>query len=112
MANQNQINQLMKQMQQMQTDIADRQAALANTEVEGSAGGGAVTVTATASGSIRAVRIDPSVLDAAEVDLLEDLIVAATNAALQQAAAQRDQQMSEATAGLNLGGLGLPPGLL
>ncbi|MGB2757054.1 MAG: YbaB/EbfC family nucleoid-associated protein [Acidimicrobiia bacterium] len=112
MANQNQISQLMQQMQQMQDDLAATQASLAVSEVEGTAGGGAVRVRATAAGELRAVSIRADVVNADEIDLLEDLVLAAVNDALAQAHAQREHQMGAVTAGLNLGDLGLPQGLI
>ena len=112
MENQNQISQLMQQMQQMQEDLAATLAAIANAEVEGSAGGGAVTVRASAAGHLRSVSIATDVVNADEIDLLEDLVLTAVNDALAKAEAHRETQMGAVTGGLDLGALGLPPGVL
>lgn len=75
MSNQNHISQLMQQMQQMQDGTAVAQAALAAAEVEGSAGGGAVTVRAAPPGKLQSVSISREVVNPEEGDLLEDLVL-------------------------------------
>lgn len=112
MSNQNHISQLMQQMKQMQDDLAATQAALASAEVAGSAGGGAVTVRASAAGHVQSVSISSDVVNTEEIDLLEDLVLTAVNDALARAAAHREEQMGAVTSGLDLGALGLPPGIL
>ncbi len=76
---------LMRQMQRMQQDMADAQAALATELVEGSAGGGMVKATASGSGELRSVSIAPEVVDPDDVEMLEDLVVAAVTEALRAA---------------------------
>ena len=71
------LQQLMKQAQKMQQQLAEAQAELADAEVTGTAGGGLVTVTMTASGDVRSVSIDPKVVDPEDVETLQDLIVGA-----------------------------------
>ena len=97
---------MMRQMQQMQQRLAKMQEELANTTVEGSAGGGAVTVTMTGQQKVEAVTIDPSVIDPDEVEMLQDLMVAAFNEAQTKA-----QQLAETRLGGLTGGLKIP-GLL
>ncbi|MCK6450468.1 MAG: YbaB/EbfC family nucleoid-associated protein [Alphaproteobacteria bacterium] len=97
---------MMKQAQEMQAKMGELQARLEQVEVTGAAGGGMVTVTMTAKGAMRRVRIDPSLVQPAEVGVLEDLIVAASN----DARAKAETLMQEETRKL-LGGLQLPAGM-
>ena len=71
-------SQLMKQVQQMQVEMAKAQESLAAERVEGTAGGGAVTASVTGSGDLVSVKLSPDVVDPADVEMLEDLIVAAS----------------------------------
>jgi DNA-binding YbaB/EbfC family protein len=96
---------MMKQVQAMQAKFAEMQAEMERTEVEGSAGGGMVTVVATAKGDVRSVRIDPSLMREGEAEILEDLIVAALTDVKGKAAALLEERMKAIT-----GGLPLPPG--
>ncbi len=98
------IAQLMQQAQRVQDNLKRVQADLASLEVVGQSGGGKVTVTLTGKFDCRRVRIDPSVLD--DADMLEDLVVAAINDAVAHANAEAARRTSEATAGMPL-----PPGL-
>jgi nucleoid-associated protein EbfC len=79
------INQIFQQAQQIQEQLRKAQEALAQKQVVGDAGGGMVTVTATGRGEVLRVQIDPRVVDKSEVPMLEDLVLAATNAALANA---------------------------
>ena len=97
---------LMRQMQHMQEDMASAQAALAAQTVEGSAGGGMVKATATGSGELRAVSIDAEVVDPEDVEMLEDLVVAAVSEALRAAQELQTTTMGSVTGGLDLGSLG------
>ncbi|WP_432787245.1 YbaB/EbfC family nucleoid-associated protein [Oligella sp. MSHR50489EDL] len=101
----NQLAGLMKQAQKMQEDVKKAQEALANIEVEGTAGGGLVKVTMTCRNDVRRVAIDPSLLED-DKDMLEDLTAAAFNDALRKAQAMADEKMAEATAGMPM-----PPGM-
>jgi DNA-binding YbaB/EbfC family protein len=96
---------LMKQAQQMQANMKKAQAELATVEVEGQAGSGMVKVTMTCAHEVRRVSLADSLL-ADDKEMLEDLIAAAMNDAVKQAAAVSQQRMSGFTAGMNL-----PPGL-
>src|SRR5919206_1904671 len=97
---------IMKQAQAMQQKMEEMQAELERVEVEGSSGGGMVTVTMTAKGALKTVSIDPSVLNPDEKEIVEDLIVAAANDARSKAERMMQQRMEEVTKGLPL-----PPGL-
>ena len=96
---------LMKQAQQMQANMKKAQAELATIEVEGQAGSGMVKVTMTCAHDVRRVSLDDSLLSD-DKEMLEDLIAAAMNDAVKQAAAVSQQKMSGFTAGMNL-----PPGM-
>ncbi len=100
------LGAMMKQAQEMQAKMAEMQERLANTEIEGSSGGGLVRVTLTGKSQVRKVKIDPSLIADGDVDVLEDLVVAAFNDARGKIEAMLAEQMSELT-----GGLPMPPGL-
>lgn len=100
------MQNLMKQAQQMQQQMAQAQARLAEAEVEGSAGGGLVRATCTGSGELSAVVIDRSVVDPDDVETLQDLVVAAVRDAHRAAAELAQTEMGPLAGGL--GGLGLP----
>jgi nucleoid-associated protein EbfC len=105
------MQQMLKQVQKMQHDMELAQEALANETVEASAGGGMVTVAVTGSLEVRSVRIDPAAVDPDDVDMLCDLVLAATNEALRSAQELAASRMGAVTGGLDpgsLGGLGLP----
>jgi nucleoid-associated protein EbfC len=97
------MNQLLQQAQQMQAQMAQAQAELANETVEASAGGGLVTVKATGAGELKEIRIDPKAIDPDDPELLEDTVLAAVNEALRSA-----QALAQSKLGGSLGGLGLP----
>lgn len=103
------IGQLMKQAQQMQTKMTELQEKLAEITVEGTAGGGLVTATTTCKNEIKGLKIDPSLVDPQELDVLEDLIVAALNDARQKAETKASEEMNAITGGMKLpGGMDLP----
>jgi hypothetical protein len=97
---------LMKQAAQLQSKMQAMQAELDQIEVEGTGGGGMVTVTLTAKGDLKNVRIDNTLLKASEKEILEDLLVAAHGDARRKAEAVLQEKMKAVT-----GGLPLPPGL-
>lgn len=99
------LGQMMKQAQQMQTKLAEMQAKLGETEVQGAAGGGMVAVTLNAKGDLRKIKIDPKAVDPSDVEVLEDLVVAAFNDAKAKAEALMQGEMAKLT-----GGMQLPPG--
>ncbi|MBL6456999.1 YbaB/EbfC family nucleoid-associated protein [Belnapia sp. T6] len=103
------LGNMLKQAQQMQSRMAEMQAKLDATTVDGAAGAGMVTVTLTGKGDLKRVSIDPSLMVADEREVLEDLLVAAHADAKQKVEAMMAEEMQKATAGLNLPG-GLPGG--
>ena len=100
---------MMRQMQKMQERLARAQEQLSNTSVEGSAGGGAVTVAVTGSLRVQSVKIAPEVVDPGDVEMLEDLVTAALNEALEKVQALQAESMAGLTGGLRLPG-GFGPG--
>ncbi len=99
------LGQMMKQAQQMQEKLAEMQGRLNDLEVTGAAGGGMVQVTLTGKGDLRKVKIDPKAVDPEDVEVLEDLIVAAFNDAKSKSETMMQEEMGKLTGGLNL-----PPG--
>ena len=103
---------IMQQAQKMQEQLIAAQAELAAAEVTGQAGNGLVQVTMTAAGDVRAVRIDPKVVDPDDVDTLQDLVVGALHDAARAAQQLQAEKMGPLAGGLggggDLGGLGLP----
>ena len=104
------MNQMLKQVQQMQAEMAKAQEELKNETVEASAGGGTVTVVMTGELKVAEVRIDPEAVDPDDVELLQDLVLAAFNEALRSAQELQTRKLGAATGGLGdlAGGLGLP----
>lgn len=103
------LGQLMKQAQAMQQKMAEMQAQLEAVEMTGVAGGGMVELTLNGKGDVKRVKIDKAVADPAEVEVLEDLIVAAFNDARAKVNAHAEAEMQKLTGGLALpGGLKLP----
>jgi DNA-binding YbaB/EbfC family protein len=100
------IGKLMKQAQRMQQQMEEVQAELAKRTVEVSSGGGAVKVTVKCDGTVASIKIDPQALNPADAQLLEDMIMTATNNALHQAKEISNAEMGKVTSGL--AGLGLP----
>jgi nucleoid-associated protein EbfC len=96
---------MMKQVQRMQADMAKMQEDLANEVVEASAGGGMVTVQVTGSVEIKSIKIDRAAVDPEDVEMLEDMIMAATNEALRSAQELANKKLGGITAGLNIPGL-------
>ncbi|HOQ06950.1 MAG TPA: YbaB/EbfC family nucleoid-associated protein [Clostridiales bacterium] len=99
------MNNLMKQAQKMQRDMEKLQAELQEREVDATAGGGAVRVVATGKKEIKEITIDPDVVDPDDVEMLQDLILAAVNEALRKAEEMVSAEMAKLTGGLGLGGL-------
>lgn len=97
---------LMKQAQAMQQKLADAQSELDDMEVDGAAGGGAVTVRMTAKGAMRGINIDASLLNADEKEIVEDLVIAAVNDARAKGEKLVQERMQDLTKGLPI-----PPGL-
>ena len=100
------LGNMLKEAQKLQSKMADMQAKLAETELSGAAGGGMVSVTVNGKGEMRSIKIDPSLADPTEIEVLEDLIVAAFNDAKGRLEAHLQEEMGKVT-----GGLSLPPGM-
>ena len=100
------LGQMMKQAQEMQARMAEMQAKLDQVEVTGAAGGGLISVTLNGKGELKRIKIDPSLVDRDEVEVLEDLIVAAFNDGKSKVEAHCAEEMAKLT-----GGLKLPPGM-
>ncbi|GIX08761.1 YbaB/EbfC family nucleoid-associated protein [Elioraea sp.] len=100
------LGQMMKQAQAMQSRMEEMQARLGTLEVEGSAGGGMVRVTMSGKAEVKRVKIDRALADPNEVEVLEDLVVAAIADAKGKAEALVAEEMAKVTSGLQL-----PPGL-
>ena len=99
------LGQMMKQVQEMQSRMAEMQGKLEDLEMPGSSGGGMVQVILNGKGIVKALKIDPKLVNPAETDVLEDLIVAAVNDAKAKLDDKLQGEMSKFT-----GGLPLPPG--
>ncbi|MEV4626378.1 YbaB/EbfC family nucleoid-associated protein [Micromonospora sp. NPDC049523] len=100
------MQQMLKQAQKMQQQLAVAQAELAEAELTGTAGGGLVTVTITGAGEITAIKIDPKAVDPEDVETLEDLVLAAVHNASEAVRKLTEEKMGPVTGGM--GGLGLP----
>ena len=99
------IGKLMKQAARMQQEMEKTQSALSARTVEATSGGGAVKVTAKCDGSLASIKIDPAALNPADAQLLEDMILTATNQALTQAKDISNAEMGKITQGMNLPGM-------
>ncbi len=102
------LNQLLKQAQQMQAEMAKAQEELKNETVEASAGGGMVKVTMTGDMQLREITISPEAIDPEDPDLLQDMVTAAVNEALRSAQELAANRMGGVTGGLGGGMPGLP----
>lgn len=100
---------MLKQVQKMQADMAKAQEELKTKTVEATAGGGVITVVANGSQEIVAIKIKPEAVDPDDIEMLEDLVVAAVNEALRKAQDLVAQEMQKITGGLNIPGM--PTGL-
>ena len=98
------MNNMMKQVQKMQREMAKLQEEVEQRTVEASAGGGVVTVLASGKKEIISITIKPEVIDPDDVEMLQDLITAAVNEAIRQADEMISREMSKITGGLNLPG--------
>ena len=103
------MGQIMKQAQKFQTKMAKLQEELIDKTVDASAGGGMVTVVANGGQDVLSIRIDPEVVDPEDVEMLQDLIMAAVNDALNKAKAMMNEEMGQLTKGMNIPGM---PGMM
>ena len=104
------MKKLMQQAQKMQTDAAKLQEDLEAARITGDAGGGMVTATVNGHGHLVEIKINPIVVDPADVEMLEDLVITAANEASSRAKAQQEERMQEITGAM--GDIPLPPGLI
>lgn len=100
------LGNLMKEAQKMQAEMAKMQEAAKQKTVEASSGGGMVTVVASGAGEIVSIHIDKEVVNADDVEMLQDLVIAACNEALRRASDMVNEEMSKLTGGLQIPGLG------
>lgn len=96
---------LMKQANQMQSRMKKAQEELATHEFPGTAGGGAVTAVATGDGKIKSITINPDVVKSGDIEMLQDLVLAATNDAIKVAKETSAKEMEKITGGINIPGL-------
>jgi DNA-binding YbaB/EbfC family protein len=101
------MNQMMKKVQKLQAEMAKTQEELKKRTLESTAGGGAVKVVITGEKQLQSIKIDPGAVDPEDVEMLEDLVLAAVNEALKKVDDMTNQEMGKLTGGLNL-----PPGML
>ncbi len=101
----NMLGDLVGQVTQMQTSIQEARQQLRSKTVQGQAGGGIVTVTANGGGEVVRIEIDPVAVDPRDIPMLEDLITAATNAALTEARQMLQDEMTQVTGGIPVPGL-------
>ena len=102
-------NAMMRQIQQMQEEMARVQEEVSNTAFSASVGGGAVTAECNGKHELLSIKISPEVIDPEDAELLEDLVLAAVNEALNKAGEAMEQGMAQAQGGLNIPGM---PGLM
>ena len=96
---------MLKQAQELQAKLVKTQNELANATIEASSGGGAVTVVVTGQQELRSIKISPEVVDPEDVELLEDMIMAAMNEGMEKAKELAAKRMGAITGGLNIPGL-------
>lgn len=96
------LGNLMRQAQKMQEKMAEMQKELANKTCEASSGGGMVTATVNGSQELVALKIDPSVVDPKDIDMLQDLVIAAVNEGVRRSKQMVSDEMSKLTAGLGM----------
>lgn len=99
------MQSMLKQAQKMQEDMAAAQAELEQNEYTASAGGGMVEAAVNGKHEVLRVKINPDVVDPDDVEMLEDLVLAAVNEAIRNAAADSEQRMGAITGGMNIPGL-------
>ena len=99
------IQQLMQQAQRMQQQMAQKQAELAEKTVTAQSGGGMVTATVNGAHELLELSIDPDVIDPEDKEMLEDMVLAAVNQAMQQAEEMAQQELGKLTGGMNIPGL-------
>jgi nucleoid-associated protein EbfC len=99
------IQKMLQEAQRMQAKLADKQAELSQKTIEASAGGGKVIVTANAAGDVLSIKIDPSVVDPEDVEMLEDLVLAGVKQAIEDGRKMTEDEMKKVTGGMNIPGM-------
>lgn len=99
------MNQMLKQAQKMQEDMATLQADLENREYQATSGGGMVSVTVDGKHLLKSIKIDPQAVDTDDIEMLEDFITIAFNEAVNNAIKTAEEEMGAITGGLNIPGL-------
>ena len=99
------MNQMLKQAQKMQEDMASLQEDLEQREYLASSGGGAVSVTVDGKHLIKSIKINPEIIDADDAEMLEDLVTVAVNEAIEKASKTAEEEMGAITGGLNIPGM-------
>lgn len=97
---------MMKQAQDLQKNMKKKQDELAKTEVQFTAGGGMVTCTATCDMKVRSIKINPDAVDPDDVEMLEDLVMAAVDGCMTSAQETMSKEMGKLTGGMNIPGMG------
>ncbi len=97
---------MMKQLQQMQDNMETTQKEIEETEFTASSGGGAVEVAVTGAHEVKSIKIQPDVVDPEDVEMLEDMLIAALNEAQRKASETMEREMGKITGGMNIPGLG------
>ena len=104
--NANQGGNMMQKIQKMQEEMAKTQAAVEATEFTASVGGGAVEVAVDGKHEVKSIKLKPEVVDPEDIDMLEDLLLAALNEAIRKANESMESEMGKLTGGLNIPGMG------
>ncbi len=104
--NANQGGNMMQKLQKMQEEMAKTQAAVEEAEFTTSAGGGAVEVTVNGKHEVKGIKMQPEIVDPEDIDMLEDLLLAAINEAMRKADEAMESEMGKLTGGLNIPGMG------
>ncbi len=99
------MNDMLKQAQKMQQQMESIQQDVENRLVEASAGGGAVTVTMNGKKEVKSIKIDPDIIETEDIEMLEDIVMAAVNEAISKANEMMTGEMGKLTGGINLPGL-------
>lgn len=99
------MNNMLKQAQKMQQKMEDMQQELEQRVIEASAGGGAVTVEITGKKEVKSIKLSPDAVDPDDIEMLEDMIMAAVNEGLSKAEAMMTNEMGKITGGMNIPGL-------
>ena len=102
------MGNMMKQVQQMQAKMEKMQAELEEMEIEASSGGGMVTVVCNGKQDVLSITLDPEVVDKEDIEMLQDLIIAAIKLAKEKAGDIQSENMSQITGGMNIPGMNLP----